>query len=104
MAELPLSLRQAISKIKIPEDGGLTIGEAMVEGTCVGASDGSLITDRGRSRGSHGYALRVGNRDLEDIEGWGPSLDSDDMTSMTTEHYRLIGIITMIHVICKKYQ
>ena len=102
--ELPESLQQAVGEFSIPVDGGTRICEAIVEGTCIGASDGSLINEKGHSRGSHGYALRVDQRNYQDIMGWGPTPDSDDMSSMTTEHYGLIGIIVVLHAVCKKFK
>ena len=101
---LPQSLRQSIGEVDIPEDGGVLIGESIIDGTCVGASDGSLIRENNNCRGSHGYALRVDNDEKDDIKGWGPSPDSDDMSSMTTEHYGLMGILVLLHLICKRFK
>ena len=42
---LPESLRCIIGDILLPEDGGLAISEAIVEGICIGISDGSLVKD-----------------------------------------------------------
>ena len=100
---LPSSLRCAMGEIRWPEDEGLAISEAIVEGVCIGASDGSLVKDFRRNRGAHGYALR-GLRPEDDIVGYGPSPRSDRMSSLTTENYGLIGLLMMLHVLCRKYR
>ena len=104
LKSVPSNLRPMIGEFTIPEDEGLAISEAIVDGTCVGASDGSLIRTYDRTKGSHGYVIREVSDGNNAIEGWGPSPDGDDMSSMTTEHYGLIGLLVMIHVICKKYK
>ena len=100
---LPESLKCIVGELIIPDDGGLAISEAIVEGVCIGASDGSLVKDFRRYRGAHGYALR-GLGTNEDIQGYGPSPTSDKMSSLTTENYGLIGILILLHMLCKKYQ
>ena len=100
---LPQNLRVLMGKVRIPEDDGLAISEAIVEGRCLGASDGSLIKGFKKQRGSHGYALRTLTGNREDIEGYGPSPGSDKMSSMTTEHFGLIGVLVVLHIISLKY-
>ena len=40
----------------------------------------------------------------EDINGYGLSLDSNRMTSLLiTEHFGLIGLLVILHIISKKY-
>ena len=104
LSAVPENLQAMVGEVAIPEDEGITISEAIVEGTCVGASDGSLIQDHDRTRGSHGYAIRNKNNGNYGMEGWGPSPDSDGMSSMTTEHYGLIGLLVVVHIICKMYK
>ena len=40
---------------------------------------------------------------MVDIKGYGPSPDSDCMSSLTTEHYGLLGLLVVLHVICKMH-
>ena len=100
---LPELLKQMVGKVILPNDDGLAIGEAIVEGCCLGASDGSLIKEFRQQRGSHGYAIGKQDDNLEKIKGFGPSPDSDSMSSMTTEHYGLLGLLVLLHLLCKKY-
>ena len=100
---LPEFLKQMVGKVIIPDDGGLAISEAIVEGRCLGASDGSLLKGFRKQKGSHGYAIGKKDDNIETIKGFGPSPDSDSMSSMTTEHYGLIGLLVLLHILCKKY-
>ena len=104
ISRVPDNLKPMVGTVAIPNDGGEAIGEAIVDGNCIGASDGSLIRTYERTRGSHGYALRDKRDGKQQLEGWGPSPDSDDMSSMTTEHYGLIGLLVILHIICKKFK
>ena len=104
LLQLPPSLKNMVGKCAIPDDDGLSISESIVAGRCMGASDGSLLRSYSRTIGSHGFALRDMDREQMGIDGWGLSPSSDDMSSMTTEHYGLLGIIILLHVLCRKYQ
>ena len=104
VAQLPSNLKVMMGTVIIPNDDGLAISEAIVDGRCVGASDGSLIKDFRSQRGSHGYALQVMGSDIPNIEGYGVSPDCDRMSSLTTEHYGLIGLLVTLHLISIKYK
>ena len=84
MKKIPEPLLCMVGEIDIPLDEGLSMSEAIVDGRCIGASDGSLHRTFQEQKGSHGYALREKERVKEDILGHGPSPSSDDMSSMTT--------------------
>ena len=101
---LPRTLQLFVGETEIPQDEGLALGEAIVDGTCVGASDGSLIRKYKETKGSHGYVLSSKDPDIEEIRGWGASPESDGMSSLTTEHYGLIGLLVILHIVCKKYK
>ena len=101
---LPRSLRLLVGEITLPRDGGNALGESVVDGTCVGASDGSLVRDYTETKGSHGYVLSSTNPEVGEIAGWGPSPESDEMSSMTTEHFGLIGLLVTLHLLCKKFK
>jgi hypothetical protein len=103
IAAMPKSLQAMVGKVVLPSDDGLSISEAIVEGSCVGASDGSMVTTFQKKRGSHGYALSEVGSTSDDIVGYGPSPESDDMSSLTTEHYGIIGLLVVLHLLCKKY-
>ena len=103
LERIPENLKVLVGKVVIPEDEGLAISEAIVDGTCMGASDGSLIKEFRKQKGSHGYALRTKGRPSGEITGCGPSPASDCMSSLTTEHYGLIGLLVTLHGICATY-
>ena len=104
LEKIPTNLKVFVGRVDIPLDDGIRIGESIVEGTCIGASDGSLIREYERTRGSHGYAIGDMRGGLNGIDGWGPSPNSDDMSSLTTEHYGLIGLLVILHILCKQYK
>ena len=101
---LPNNLRVMMGIVTTPADDGLTISEAIVEGTCLGASDGSLVKEFRSQKGAHGYALEKKGQQSNGIEGYGISPDSDRMSSLTTEHYGLIGLLVTLHIVCIKYK
>ena len=70
----------------------------------MGASNGSLICNYQKTKGSHGYVPSSMNPDVGEIKGWGPSSESDEMSSMTTEHYGLLGLLVTLHLVCKKFK
>jgi ribonuclease HI len=97
------TLSLLLGKVIMPEDEGLGISEAIVEGVCTGGSDGSLCPTFRNKRGAFGYLLR-GTKDQGVIEGFGAAPNSDTMSSTTTESYGLIGVLILLHIICIKYQ
>ena len=104
LSHAPRALRTFLGEIILPQDNGLYISEAIVAGECLGASDGSLIKGFKTIKGGHGYALRGRDSIKNEILGLGPSPTSDSMSSMTTEHYGLLGLLVLLHRICKKFR
>ena len=104
IARLPPSLQQMIGVLGQLTDEGLRVSESIVGGNCIGASDGSLQNRYESNRGSHGFALRDKDRGNIGIEGWGVSPCSDDMSSTTSEHYGLLGLLVLLHILCNKYK
>ena len=49
--QLPANLKLFMGKVIIPDDDGLAISEAIVEGEYIGASDGSLIKEFRKQKG-----------------------------------------------------
>ena len=60
-----------MGKVLVPNNDGLAISEAIVEGKCLLASDGSLMKDFCTQKGTHGYALRIKDCKSEDLKGFG---------------------------------
>jgi hypothetical protein len=104
LQHLPYALKGMVGEVSIPMDQGLEISEAIVSGTCIGASDGSIIRSHLNISGSHGYALSEGDNQGTAITGWGVSPRSDDMSSMTSEHFGLIGLLIVTHLVCIRYK
>ena len=65
--KLSESLKIMIGKMEVLEDEGLRTSETIVDGSCIGASDGSLMKGFQCQRGSHRYTLREIERDRGDI-------------------------------------
>ena len=72
ISNLPMSLQQMVGQVIIPNDDGLAISEVIVEGRCLGVSNGSLIKGFRKQKGSHGYAIGKQDNNLETIQGLGP--------------------------------
>ena len=104
MSLAPRALRILSGVITFPQDDGLKISKAVVAGECLGASDGSLKQGFRTIHGGHGYTLRGSDFNDNDIQGSGPSPNSDMMSLMTTKHYRLLGLPVLLHGLCKKYK
>ena len=104
LRNIPESLRLIVGDLESPNDEGLGMSEAIVEGRCIGASDGSLKKGFQHQQGAHGYALRENGSGGPDIKGYDQSPESAEMSSLTTEHYGLIGLLTILHILCKKYR
>ena len=100
---LPTQLRCLLGTLVMPDDEGLAVSEGIVEGICMGASDGSLMKNFRSTKGAHGYALSVRHID-DSVTGFGTSPESDRMSSLTSESYGLLGLLITLHVICKKYK
>ena len=71
-----------------------------MEGECKGASDGSLVKDFYAVRGGFGYVLSRQQTDEGSITGIEISPDTDEMSSQTTEHQGLIGLLCVLHAMC----
>ena len=97
--QMPKQLRVLIGTIKIPRDKGVMIKEALIKGECKGASDGSLINTFNERWGGHGYIIQTSKDSIERYEGYATTPTSDAMTSQTTEHYGLLGIVLLLHCI-----
>ena len=92
-----------VGNLNLPQDEGIAIGEAIVDGTCMGASDESLVRTYMQIKGSQGFVISSEVKDQE-IEGWGPAPASNNMSSLTTENYGLLGLLIVLHMICKKFK
>ena len=101
---IPPSLQQVMGEITIPIDDGEYISESIVSGTCIGASDGSLKKGFKESRGGHGFALRNQDNIKNEITGYCRSPTSDEMSSLTIEHYGLLGLLVLLHGVCKRFK
>ena len=99
----PEELKSMIGEVTIPADGGQCISDSIVEGECVCASDGSLRQEFHKVKGGFGYVLCHQNTDKGNIQGIGVSPETDEMSSQTSEHHGLIGVLCVLHALCIKY-
>ena len=103
LSHFPRGLLPMIGEVTVPDDGGLRLSQSIVEGDCIGASDGSLLRDYNDVRGGFGYTLCQRNTDIGSVQGIGVSTMSDEMSSQTSEHQGLIGLLCIIHALCIKF-
>ena len=104
MQRFPTELHPIVGQVTIPPDDGLTICHGILDGTCVGASDGSLLKGFKETEGGFAYTLNNYYHDDNKVYGFGPNPKSDDMSSQTSEHYGLLGLLCVLHAICIKYK
>ena len=98
---LPKELTMCLQYIKLPEDDGDALWDMLQGNEIVGASDGSHIPNT--MIGSGGFILSDKNDLTHHIKGGSKCYLTHEMTSQTTEHYGIIGLITMIIVLNTKY-
>ena len=103
LEKFPTELHQMIGNFTLPTDEGLRLSESIVEGECIGASDGSMWKGFNEVRGGFGYVLCQSGSDEGNIHGIGISPMCDEMSSQTSEHQGLIGLICIIHAVSIKY-
>ena len=104
MSKFPAELLPLLGKITLPEDDGLTMCHSILEGDCVGASDGSLLQGYNETQGGFAYTLNHSQHNRSSIQGYGPNPHSDDMSSQTSEHYGVLGLLCVLHAVCIKYR
>ena len=103
LSRFPQELQIFLGEVSMPDDGGLRLSESIVEGECCGASDGSLLQGFNAVRGGFGYVLCQNNSDDSSIQGVGVSPASDEMSSQTSEHQGLLGLLCIIHAVSIKF-
>ena len=101
--QFPSELYPMIGEITIPDDNALKLSQSIVKGECIGASDSSLVREFNEVRGGFGYVLCQRASDAGSLHGIGISTLCDEMSSQTSEHQGLIGILCILHAICIKY-
>ena len=103
LQSFPDELQAMIGEVRLLEDGGQILCDSIVEGECLAASNGSLRQEFHGTKGGFGYVLCHQNSDTGSVEGIGISPDTDEMSSQTTEHQGLIGVLCLLHALCIKY-
>ena len=104
LSMFPTEMHPLIGEISIPTDGGLQLSHSIVEGECMGASDGSLLKEFHQVRGGFGYALSQFKSDDNSVHGIGVCPKADEMSSQTSEHQGLLGLLCVLHAMCIKYK
>ena len=101
---LPTSLRTTLGEIHLPLDNGCELIEALNTGQLLGASDGSVRTNKTKTIGGHSYSLRHWNTDKYKLTGKSPTPYSTTITSLTTELYGLLATTISLLVLTKTHQ
>lgn len=97
---LPATLGDILGTMTTPDDNGKSISTAILEGYCIGASDGSLVSEYQRSYGGHAFSLHHFDTDEDCIIGRAPTPTTDTMSSLTTEQYGALGVVLLLHMVC----
>ena len=100
---LPPHLRQIV-KITVENCKAAAIAASCLNGTLVGATDGSLIDTKNGKRGAHSFLLIDEHTDQGMIKGSAPTPISTEMTSLTTEIYGLLAVTILLKAITVHYQ
>ena len=104
LMKFPKELKQVMGDIEIPDNNGLNIGESIVKGTCIAASDRGMKKSLQEVRGGHGYAIGMTVSKHNLIKGIGACPLSDRMSPQTAKHYGLLGVLCVLHAMCIRYQ
>ena len=99
---LPPVWRQILGKIKAPVDNGKMIQEKSLNGTLVGASDGSVKQGKDVDAGGYAYTVQLWETDTYGITGYAPCPSSTKVTSLTAELYGLIASTLVVFMLGKK--
>ena len=97
--KLPQSIGILLQNIQLPSDNGEALYEKMIDGTLVGASDGSLKKENGKYKGRYAFSLQALENDDGRIVGNAAAPISNDMTSLTTELYGLLTTVICIFLV-----
>lgn len=100
----PPEFRQLLQVIEYPADDGLTLAIGMLQGTVLGASDGSIIETKNGTAGGFSYSLQLKDKDDNKIRGWSSTPASNQMTSLTSEMYGALATILLTYAVYIHYK
>ena len=101
---LPPELRQILHVIEYPADDGLSLAVGMLQGTLLGASDGSVIESKSGTFGGFAYSLQLHDTDENKIRGWSSTPLSNQMTSLTSEMYGALATLLLLYAVFIHYK
>ena len=99
--EIPQNMREIMGKVSLPNDGGKQLVEAINGAGLIGASDGSV---KGDKDGSFAYSIQANNSDENRIMGYQKVPRSNEMSSLTSESYGMLGTLISIMLICTQHR
>ena len=105
--ELPSSLGGLVETTSMPDDKVKRLTDKIKYGRVVGACDGSLLTlNRIQEQdytpntvGSYGFILQDEDNNMNYIQGSHVSPTSNTMSTLTTESFGCLAILTMLHLL-----
>ncbi len=95
LLRLPQKYHHFFQNIRIPSDEGWAVAEALMNGTLVAGSDGSVTN----KLGTHAYRLEPPDGDSAQSAG-----TLAGMASLRAEHYGEISILLVLIALCRFYQ
>ena len=97
--KLPESMRKVVKHTSLPSDNGAELIAALNAGTLVGASDGSLRQNEEGNYGGYGFSIQAQVHDEHRIVGMGSTPKTNDMTSLTSEMFGILGTLIVVYII-----
>ena len=103
--EIPPFLNTLLGRLYGDDNTIQFLGLKILMGEAQGGSDGSIKHDHrvgllGAKRGGHGYFLCDTTNTTRYLQGFAISPTSNAMSSLTTETYGSLALITLLHLVC----
>ena len=98
------SLQKLLQVISYPKDNGMELCNSIINGTLVGASDGSLKKVNGTYAGGYGFLLQDREHDKGRIVGCAGTPKTNSMTSMTSEIFGIAATALLTLIVYKQHQ
>ena len=98
MNNMSTSLKEIVSQVTLLKDDGANLVQSLNKGNLLGLSDGSLHADK--TNGSYAFSLQDQYTNKERIIGSRKVPRSNNMLSLTTEMYEVIGTLSVLYFLC----
>ena len=103
MEKLPQHMQEILGKVDLTHGKGECLARVIKNGDLIEANDGLVVELAANKRGGHAFILQHKSNNTIKIQGMGPTLQSDSLSSITTEHFRILGALVTIYMITTMY-